>query len=497
MTYEIELEEIGPVKEFSHSLEHGLNVLYGNHGSGKTTILRTVQLAVDGRTDVNPTKTDGAKSGKATVAGKTLKISRAVRKEGDLEIEGLGELNLMELHSPNYKDAVTRDKYRIKTLATLAGAECKIEDFYPLLGGKNNFEHRIDVDSVQSDDIVEMAAKVKRAIDKLALEDEKRLAQLKAELKAKKGSIDGVDLDAESDESVLSQNLEQAIQKHSEIVQQSKFAKGILDEAANAKEKIDEMGVSESLGPLNAELDELNLSLKSRSEKVQKLKDELRAAESEHDNIEMKVRELSRRIEDVKKTESLCESWRESISKAESVENPTDEEIQLAKDALDAARKAQQAGIIVRSALKAKKEADEYKDTIKSVQSSSENLREAAKKTTEIVSDAIGKLSECPLKVHYDEDGNARMVTATQRNNFEPIDELSDGERWKLILPLAFKEGRIITLSQASFGELSEETRAMIHTEALNRKCVVLSAQVDTGDLRCELFGAKEFSLHA
>jgi hypothetical protein len=80
----IQINDIGAVTEFGMDMnEPGLYVLRGKQGAGKTTVLRTVQLVTDGRTDVTPTKRDGSKRGEATVAGKTLRIAKQIREEGE------------------------------------------------------------------------------------------------------------------------------------------------------------------------------------------------------------------------------------------------------------------------------------------------------------------------------------------------------------------------------------------------------------------------------
>src|SRR5262249_10937389 len=147
----------------------GLFVLRGAHGSGKTTILRTVQLATDGDTGTRPIKRDGVRAGEATVAGKTLRIAKQIRQEGELSVDGIGDLSIADLHTPAFDKPETRDKHRIKALARLAGVEADASLFHRLFETRERFERLISADAMRTDDLVEMAARIKRAAEKLAL----------------------------------------------------------------------------------------------------------------------------------------------------------------------------------------------------------------------------------------------------------------------------------------------------------------------------------------
>lgn len=236
----ISVKNIGPVIEFEYELKQtGLHILYGKQGDGKTTILRTAQLAVNGTVGTKPTKRDGAKNGEATIAGKTLRISRVVREEGELEVEGLGDLDITAIHSPSYNDAKTRDKYRIKSLVRLSGVRADITLFYELVGGRQEFDAIVDVAASETDDLVEMAGRVKRAIEKRALEAEKNAETAQANALAKTDQLEGVDLDAPHDEVKLQTELEQAIAQNAE----TRLQRGMADDAIRKSEDADRKSV--------------------------------------------------------------------------------------------------------------------------------------------------------------------------------------------------------------------------------------------------------------
>lgn len=489
MTVDINVENIGPVEEFSASLgDPGLYTLRGDHGSGKTTIIRTVQLAVDGRTDINPTKRDGSKMGKATVAGKTIKVSRTTRKEGELCVEGLGEIDLSTLHSPHFKDAKKRDEYRIRALATLAGVDCSVDMFHGLLGGQEEFESVVDPELTMPSDIVEMASFVKRTIDKQARSYEELQGKHGDVVRAGEMHLDGIDLTAEDDEAVLNQRLESAISCKSTLEEKAKAAEKASADANIAKSKLAEFASTNSLDDVRKNAEESLLEVAHQKEVVAELESQLEQAKLELQRRENAAQLAKSQLENVQSQLKLCDLWKETIEKAENIERPSTEDLELADKEVENAREAVRLGIVVRNAKSTQTQLAEAREQMLHYEKKAVALRKASSKVLEVVSDAIGRIENCPMSVRYDDDGNARLVTKTDRSDHEPIDELSDGERWKLILPLAFQPNRLLTISQAAFGELSEETKSYIHEQAVKSGCFVLAPQISNGQLRCERF---------
>lgn len=481
----IEISDIGPVEEFRHELnEPGVHVLKGKPGSGKTTILRTIELATSGRTDVRPTKRDGSKGGKAAVVGKTLKIARVVREEGELGIEGLGDLDLNTLHSPKFNDASTRDKYRIKTLARLAGAEANLDLFRNLLNG--TFDDVIDEESVVSDDLVEMAAKVKRAIEKAALAAEKKAETARANQQAKRDACKDLDLKAPSDEAALADALSAAIAEHSRLREQAKAGETARAQAAEARRQLEsapQLSVDEAEQALSKAINDSA----EANQRITDLAAALAKAQAEHEVLVEKSRSAKQQLEAAKKYEDMAAQWRKAIETSESVSVPSTEDLEKAAAEIEAAKAACNLGAQVRNALQASKDAELFAAHVTSYEKSAEAFRKAAAAAYDVVTKALGEI-DCPLKVWNDEKGDTRLVIATDRSEREPFDELSDGERWKVILPIAFKSNRAVVLSQAAWGEISPANRKMIDELAREQGCYVITAQVDDGELRCERF---------
>jgi hypothetical protein len=72
----------------------------------------------------------------------------------------------------------------------------------------------------------------------------------------------------------------------------------------------------------------------------------------------------------------------------------------------------------------------------------------------------------------------------------EPVSELSTGERWRLALDLAAKglpKGAILTVHQEGWQSLDHGLRREVATMAKERGLLIVTALVDSGDLRAEV----------
>lgn len=502
----IRVNDIGPVVEFDYELSgHGLHILRGHQGAGKTTILRTVQLASDGRTDVRPTKRDGAKEGAADVAGKSIRIKKQVREEGDISVDGLGDLDIAGLHTPKFVDAKTRDRHRIKALVRLAGVAADPSLFHELTGGRENFDRLIDPSVLETDDLVEMAARVKRSIEKEAQRIEAQAATAQANAQAKQSQIGGVDMTAPDDADALQAEYDEAVTRRAVLIQQRTSALEVINRATMAREKLDALPKGTTIAEAQIELDEAEAGVKkceqdrqAKADHVAELErqleqaySDLNAAADRKASAETFRDAAAAALESAKRNDTLSVQLREQIEAAENVECPDQDVIDEAEATVIAARDAVNLGVKVRQAKAAEAEASKYREQVKQYTVEARRLRDSAKDTLDVLSEAIGRIPACPLRVNMDDDGNPRVVLETDRSEAEPFDELSDGERWPIIIGLAAAKNRLIVLPQAAFGELSPETRRQLHELAQAHGCYILTAQSDDGELRGEMYQAE------
>lgn len=485
-----EVSDIGPVVEMRGELHHGLNVLRGAHGSGKTSILRTLQLLADGRTDVRPTKRDQTRAGSASFAGKTITIARQTRSEGSLAdgIEGLGDLDLGVLHSPKFQDAATRDRHRIAALVRLAGGKADVKLFEGLL--PNFYEVAA---APETEDLVEMAGAIKRQIEKAAAyqEGEARKADAQACTSlAAAGTL--AETVPGCDEATAKSRLDAAIERRTQAREQVRQAQAAAERLTAARARFDEL--SESATPVETALQVLEAAQtveESCRRNVVSLRQQLEQAEARlHEAIS--AANAARYTHDAAVRErDLLAAAKAEIESATSIEAPTAAELEAIEADIAAAHEAIDLARSVANARAHKQRAEAFAADAKRYGELADTYRTAAGKVFGILSDAIATIPDCPLHVHVDDDGNTRLCIETDRGPHEPFDDLSDGERWRVILPLCLAPGRLVVLPQAAFGELADSSRDIIDHVAREHGAYVLTAQADDGALRIEAWSTR------
>lgn len=490
----IAIHDIGPITEFECDLQSpGLYVLKGKHGSGKSVTLRTVELAANGRTTMEPTKRDGAKRGEAVVFGKTLRIAKQVREEGELSVDGLGDLNIADLHTPRFDRPETRDKHRIKALLRVAGVEADATLFHPLFGGKERFERIVDADALKTDDLVEMTARVKRATEKRALAVESDASTALARERAAREIAEGVDTNRPHDEKALADQLAAAIEMRGRVTAARQAGLTAQQKAQQARQRLAALPPGAiSVNEATEALDAADAKLADAEKRVNELSRQLEEARGFREVMATARGAAYEALRNAKNYAQLRAELETTIKDSGTVECPTEAEVAEAGDAVAKAQDAQAVGLSVRQAIAARDKADAYSAEAKDHAKLAERLRHAARDTQDVLSEAIARIPNCPLRVKTDDDGNARLVTATDRSDAEPFDDLSDGERWPLLIGLAALKNRLIVLPQAAFGELADSTRDAIDQLAKQHECIILTAQVDDAELRCEAWSGAE-----
>lgn len=499
----IKVRDIGPVVEFSYDLSgYGLHVLRGNQGAGKTTILRVVDLALNPSADIRPAKRDGAPRGEATVDGKKIRVMKNIREEGELtSIFGTGNLSIADLHSPAFKTAVTRDRHRITTLTRLAGVKADASLFHGLLGGRKAFEEIVPVDSLNTDDLVEMAGRVKRSIERAAIDIEGKARTATAEARAHAAVAEATPIDGEHDADKLQNALEAAIKRSavekakldalSEAHRKAKVAQQTADEA---RARLASLGGGMTVAEAQRIRDDRATDLDANRRHLETIRAQLREAEADVSLSETQYKAAGIALQQAKREEELHAELHAAIDAA-NVPGPTDEEIDrqldIAGDAgleVETAKSAVTAGVKMRQALEARERSDKAHEAAKELEERARRLRDAATDTADVLTEAIAKLNDCPLKIALNDDGEARLVLSTDRSDAEPFDELSDGERWIHVVRIAAQNNRLIVLPQSAFGELSPSSRRQIHELAVAHECYILTAVAEDCELRGEAF---------
>lgn len=483
MELKVEIENIGPVTEFSAELKPGLNLLVGKQGAGKSTILRTLELAAGG--DAAPvTKRDGtAGAGIATIGGRTLKINKVTRSEGELGVEGVGDVDLASLHTPRFDKPEARDKARIKSLLAVSGTKGSLDLFRQRLSeavGEDVADAVLGKVVLPKDpDATELARLVKAAVDSEALESERSadraagaekaeldkivetccdtpLEEAKAAAKLARENAGNVKADKRaSDESL------RVIEELSRVVSRTSVEQ-LLGESEELQVKRD--GYAKAYEAASVEMAEIDEKIAGLMDRAKILAEQKRQAEQNEKDCAVKIEAVRKNIEDAKKAIADIEEKKAAIV-------VTDEDVAKADAAAEEAERVVRAAEACLSNAAAQERAANAAKEAKAMSRKGRKLREAAGTVASSLADAVAKISGCPLTVKFNEDGQARLYQGD-----EPFDRMSDGQRWSTIIAMAARMSSVLVIPQSAFGEMSPATRQFVAEQVVSAGCIAVSA---------------------
>lgn len=491
MSRTIEVENVGPISYLSIPVpdDGGFVVLRGTHGTGKTTTLNAVGSLVSRNGTIE--KRDGAIEGHISGFGATISVKKQVRRTGELElaVDALsGRLSLADIVDPHIKDAAAADAYRIKALLAIAGAKPKLEDFYVIVGGKEEFDAIHGPGVADARDVVELAAKVKRKINEVALAEERLSQKASGEAAALKRESEECDVLEILDEAQLQGDLEDAIGREATVKAQVKAANEAKANAQKAQQSLEESRRSYT----GATVEDAAKSVAEESENVCEAEADVDRLQAALDKAKANLKAAEARSDRATTTLNVARShfdqlarWQKSIDASAKVTCPTEAELAGAAEAVSLARQQIEKQALARRARDSKDKAVQAGLKAELHEVRAKELRAAADKTDDVLTSMVSSLNS-PLVVKY-----GRLILETDRGE-ELFADLSDGERYKVafgvVIPLLPEDG-LLTLSQAAWGELSPATRRELNEELKRRRAVCLTASVtDDEELHAEAF---------
>jgi len=486
---QIEIENVGAIPRLTINLpdEGGVAVLRGPNGSGKSTGLEATERLLTNKGSVQVR--DGQLNGKVKGLGYTLNVSRNPRRTGELQAEIVtldGRLSVAELVDPGIKDPGAADAKRIKALVSLVETEATPELFYDLCGGRDEFDRLVSASAAEATDLLTMAARIKRDLEAKARDAEDQANHADGHARAGRESIEGVDLTAESDATVLQRAVEAAVRRDSELKSAQAAHARAKAAASEAQAKIDKQRL-EYDGPSLAEAQAHEQAAREFTTAAREhvLECERKLAEARAD-YEAKTANEAAAIRARKQAEaherSLAE-WQKTLA-ASIPPAPTTDEVLTAAEALAEAHAAAEQGSKVRAAKEALAKADISAKAAAEHRKSAERLRNAARGTDDVLSSVVAKSSKL-LRVEA-----GRLVLTTKRG-LTYFADLSHGERWKIALDIAIEavgKGGLITVVQEAWESLQPANRRLINEHLKGTGVVMLTAQADDGELRSEVF---------
>ncbi len=488
----ITVTNCGPVPNLVVPIQPGGTVIRGYCGKGKSIVLEAIALGLGAREKGRVAPRNGTKRGEVDCLGVVLGINASrITRNGDSTVASIEEFSIGDLIDPPVKDDDARNRHGIKALLRLSGAEADPQLFHHLAGGKEEFERLIAPEAIKTNDLVDMAVKVKRAFETRAQAAEAEAEKEEAKAAADRNAGDGLDLAAETDAAKLQQRLEDAAGLKSAMDEQAKAARKALSDAAEAREKLAAAtGQAESIAELEAAHLAAIKAENDASDEVILLGRQLQDAKNRLTVATVALQSQERALNAAKRNLQLTAGWQAAIDAAANVTCPSDDDLELAGDCVVAARRAIETAAVVRAAKERIERAAAHQKAASEFRKTAMRLREAARGTNDVLSAAVASR-------RYSVDGGVLCGTLPD-GEVRPYYDLSDGQRTMIAVAEKIERARavepdgkklaLVDLPQRVYQDLPPSVRRALFALAESRNCCVVTAEVDDGELRAEVF---------
>ena len=482
MAKTIELKDVGAIVHLSIPIPEkgGVVVLRGGQGTGKSTAIRVVSKALGAGKVAGLGTRDGSRRGTLEFGDVRLTVTKArTTRKGELEVAELeSRLDISALVDPGIEDPDRADMARIKALVSLTGVKADPSAYYELLGGKEVFE-AIGV-STETEDPIELAGHVKRALELRARQEEK-LADVQAgHAQACVDQIADLNLSAPCDKKELELAYDQAKECLARLEERRRLAMTDADSREEAGADLEEAEQSyqgSTKEESAAERDKAVVLLQELESEVAEFQLALNESKKSRDIQRVKVESLTEKADAAESHFDTLLAWRKILQKP-AFESPGDAAIQEATFRVSECREDMDDGVRVRDGKATRIRGEEHSRRAKELASYAQTLRDAARGVDEVLSQAV------PSSVLRVEDG--RLVTATDRSRSELYAELSRGEKWKLAIDLACeqlpKDG-VLCIPQEAWEGLQPANQQLIVDHARKREVTILTGQATDGEL--------------
>ena len=467
--YVIEIDSIGAIRSAKILIpkDGGVVVLTGRNGSGKSTALDAIQSAMTG--NGKPPVTDMAKSGSVRVAGVKMTVARSVRRQGELQVETLeGRLSIADLVDPGFTDPERADARRIKALVGLSKADISEGDLH-------GFPANLTKD-LSLDDPVAAIAELRKRLNIGAIEYEKLSAKDESAAAAILESLAG-DLDTPIDPTAAQERVTAALRAMDALQKQAELAESAKVRVAAARGRLAELPAVD-LDKALQEAARLEVETAQKKARALQLKAEYEEALAQYKQSAEDLRIAGAHYDSKSEQAKLREELERQIQESH-VEPPSADALSDAASELEAAKASQAKAAQYQVMAQQRDRADALILTAHEYAEEALSLREKAKQTDEVLSEIVGEIPSCPLRVI---DG--RLVTDTKRGATFYSD-LSAGERWRIALDIAIQAvgtGGLLVIPQEAWEGLDPANRAAIDAQAKESKVVVLTAECSADD---------------
>ena len=491
----IDISHVGPIKHLTIPVpaDGGVVVLHGRCGAGKTHGIESIKALHDQTARKNLRVSDGIPSGKIEGLGVTVRLGRSNTARGELECESLESgIDPSLLVDPGIKDPNAADSKRLATIVRLANVKIDAGKWAESVG---QYSEEIALKDLVSDDPVQTADKIRRRLHDAALLKE-RLAQSKgAEGAALLKSVSDVDTSVEIDavaamESATSRLSELKAKRNLYVDSKASIdhAKAELEKWNDLHEDLEEAHVdvskwSKKYDDAIENRDTINARIDSLRAQIEELEDEAGKHNTDAEIAKARMESASLRQSDLEHRQFELDKLRNLVSQSLPDEVSSDQIEQAEQERLSAIELVKQSEVISR-ARKTVSQAELLTAESNQLAAVAETMRRIARSTDSVLEQALIDAGFDSIKVH---DG--RLCVDSDRG-LEPVSELSTGERWRLALDIAARslpKGALLSVHQEGWQSLDDDLRKEVAAMAKERGLIIVTAQVDSGELRAEL----------
>lgn len=489
-TEEIELKNVGPIARLSipYLPAGGVVVLRGPNGAGKSIALDALEAAATKKG--RPPVKDRELHGEVRAFGVEMKIGRRATITGEPVVTSMeSEISVGHLVDPQIASPEAADAKRIKALVRLAGVQPDPSLFYELLGGRTEFESIVRSDIGDLGDVVIIADRIKRDCDTAAKAAENKAEHAEGRAKASREASLGVDLAGECDAVALGERHTKATEaltrqraknqqatQHNEKIEDAQAALDRLT-AGYTGPTVDEAQAAEAKAEC---LRIFAMQAVDTAEKaLAQAKADFRDAKADHDIAFEKRRAAESHA-------ATMAAFQEQVSKLP-LALASDEELAILQKGVDEAREALERGALIRKAKDEAAKSEAAQQEALDHRKRAEQLRQYGKGTDEVLSQIVAKLNT-PLRVEA-----GRLVLETPERGKTFFAELSDGQRWKMVLDIAadaMGDTRgMIAIPQWAWSELQPANKKAI-ADHLRRRgiCGYTAEATDGEELTAEVY---------
>jgi len=476
----VTIENIGPVERLDIEVPvgGGIVVFQGRNGRGKTRALEALDNLTAKRGTVQAR--DGTLKGSVSGFGAQLTVARNIRRSGTLEVESLeGRLSLADLVDPGLKDEGAADAKRIKALVDLGSPEADVMLFARLFETKAEFAKLVTERTIESDDLNTLASRIKRDCEKAARDEKEASVKATTRAKALREMIGDIDVSREVNSEKVFARLQDATTAHATLAAQQKAAAEADEKSEKAagmlqaaEESYEGPHLEHARGALGAAVlahDNAEVEVTAANERLSRAVTLREVAANKQEEARLILEQAEQHIRDMA-------AWREALE-AEVPLPPDPAELKKAAEVQVKARAAVARLPELTAAKQRAREAAEAEAEAATHVAQEARLRDAARGTDEILSEAIGRLNS-PLRVE-----SGRLVLDTTRGDTY-FSDLSMGERWKQALDVAIAvatDRTIFTIPQEAWESLDPQNRAEFAGHVKERGVLVFTAEA-TGD---------------